>query len=141
MRRNRGFGRWLLAALLCLAMMGAFTPRADAMHARVEAPVGYHFDVTTVAHPHHPLRVIHPHGVAVVVLRHGRPTRLHLGVNDHRQGDTPKWADGVVAWTKHYPVRVDNEVVYRRHGYVAEVDTTVHVNGRTFYVIANAIWN
>lgn len=124
---------------------------------RHEAPVGYHFDVSTKAgYLFRDLRHEdgrpgtwnaaergNGRGVSYFTTQRQRMT-IGLGVNDHRQGDTAPASDGVVAWRRHGIMRVHNEVIYRLHGYVAEVDTTVettiHGKHRVFYVLANAIW-
>lgn len=122
-----------------------------AAHPGKYAPAGYHFDVTTKsgyhfrAMKHEDSRVGvwnaaergNGGGQSFVGLAHQPPSRIYLGVNDKAQGGD---YNGVVAWTKHYAVRVDNEVIYKRGKFVAEVDTTVRVKGRVFYVIASAIW-
>ena len=131
---------------------------ASAAPARHEAPIGYHFDVST-ANLYMMPDLRHEdgrpgtwnaaergnhRGVSFFTTKHPHMT-IHLGVNDRAQGGDASYS-GLAAWRKHGTVRVSDhnrshgEGVYRLHGYVAEVDATVQTGGRTFYVIANAIW-
>ena len=121
---------------------------------RYAAPVGYHFDVSTAkgyqfkALPREDGSVGiwnaaqrgNRQGVSFVALAHRPPTRIYLGVNDHRQGDTAPASDGLIAWTKRYVTRVEPVSVHKRYGWVQRVTARVSVHGHRLVVMATAIW-
>ena len=159
MRGLRTLGALGLGIVLMVNPQPAHASETRSFTMHHEAPVGYDYSVSTAnLYMFRDLRHEdgrpgvwnadergNRRGTSFFTTKH-HPMTIRLGVNDHRQGDTAPASDGLVAWRKHGIVRVSDhnrrhgEGVYRYHGYVAEVDATVQTGGRTFYVIANAIW-
>ena len=148
------------AALTAGAVMHASPASAcstDADCAHNVAPTGYRYAVATTPGGYwfKNARTEDSYGVwnaatrgnhqGVSFVRTYHAGTVYLGINDHRQGDTPRTSDGLVAWRGHGLTRVDhNRVTRSEYGFVkrvsARVTVKVHGHARRFYVWAQAIW-